>query len=249
MGQYCIVLSGFGSMITPHSSAMRSRKTWQTLAGVTASFLVATAASARAQADSTTPPAPKSPKDAVQMAFDAVSAKQWKRVAQLADPDFLTHFRDQQLVYAQAEKISKENQKKNEHQYGLPKCVQKYFESQESHFTESFLKGFAGVNSVDQLSALTPQELYASWLAGSAQVSKDQDDKKKVQTTRTLLGEVPEGDTVSYVLYRLAYSADANAEPKVLMIKTRRGPDGWRIFPNDDITLAGRVYFWGKADE
>jgi len=71
-----------------------------------------------------------SPRAAVNAAFDAMSHKQWARVAALSDSAFLSQWRDQQLVYADADKIEKDNKKKHQKQYGLPKCVQKYFESQ-----------------------------------------------------------------------------------------------------------------------
>ena len=122
--------------------------------------------SAPARAQATGDPALSSPRAAVNAAFDAMSHKQWARVAALSDSAFLATWREQQLVYADADKIEKDNKKKHQKQYGLPKCVQKYFESQESHYSDTFLKGFAGAKSIAQLETLTPEQLFASWLAG-----------------------------------------------------------------------------------
>ena len=115
-----------------------------------------------------------------------MSRKQWKRVAELADSAFLSQWRAQQLVYADADKIERDNKKKHQKQYGLPKCVQKYFESQESHYSDTFLKGFAGAKSIAQLETLSPEQLFASWLAGGDAVKSNERT-----TTRTILGEVP----------------------------------------------------------
>ena len=170
--------------------------------------LLAASSPARAQATvqpvapAAQDPAFSSPRAAVNAAFDAMSHKQWKRVAQLSDSAFLAQWRDQQLVYADADKIERDNKKKHEKQYGLPKCVQKYFESQESHYSDTFLKGFAGTKSIQQLEQLTPEALFASWLAGGDAV------KANARTTsRTILGEIPE----TRVRHPRGVSHDANA--------------------------------------
>jgi hypothetical protein len=207
--------------------------------------LLAASAPARAQATAqpTTPatqdPAFSSPRAAVNAAFDAMSHKQWKRVAELSDSAFLSQWRDQQLVYADADKIERDNKKKHEKQYGLPKCVQKYFESQESHYSDTFLKGFAGTKSIAQLEQLSPEALFASWLAGGDAV------KANARTTsRTILGEIRETEYVTHVVYRMTPTPPGTSDDGVERITVRRYNGAWHVVPNDDIRLAGRSYSW-----
>jgi hypothetical protein len=196
-------------------------------------------ASAPAHAQATSDPALSSPRAAVNAAFDAMSHKQWARVAALSDSAFLAQWREQQLVYADADKIEKDNKKKHQKQYGLPKCVQKYFESQESHYSDTFLKGFAGAKSIAQLETLTPEQLFASWLAGGDQVKANARN-----TTRTILGEVTESEYVTHVIYRMTPTPPGTSDDGVERITVRRYNGEWHVVPNDDIRLAGRSYSW-----
>ena len=196
-------------------------------------------ASAPARAQATGDPALSSARAAVNAAFDAMSHKQWARVAALSDSAFLAQWREQQLVYADADKIEKDNKKKHQKQYGLPKCVQKYFESQESHYSDTFLKGFAGAKSIAQLETLTPEQLFASWLAGGDAVKANARN-----TTRTILGEVIESEYITHVIYRMTPTPPGTSDDGVERITVRRYNGEWHVVPNDDIRLAGRSYSW-----
>ena len=234
---------GGGSGSAPREVRRRGREPRVMLFACVA--LLAASSPARAQAIAQ-PPAPtaqdpafSSPRAAVNAAFDAMSHKQWKRVAALSDSAFLSQWREQQLVYADADKIERDNKKKHEKQYGLPKCVQKYFESQESHYSDTFLKGFAGTKSITQLEQLTPEALFASWLAGGDAV------KANARTTsRTILGEIPETEYVTHVVYRMTPTPPGTSDDGVERITVRRYNGAWHVVPNDDIRLAGRSYSW-----
>lgn len=206
---------------------------------VLAAVIAVLGMSAPAQAQATYDSALSSPRAAVNAAFDAMSRKQWKRVAELSDSAFLSQWRAQQLVYADADKIERDNKKKHEKQYGLPKCVQKYFESQESHYSDTFLKGFAGAKSIAQLETLSPEQLFASWLAGGDAVKGNERT-----TTRTILGEVPENDYVTHVIYRMSPTPPGTSDDGIERITVRRYNGAWHVVPNDDIRLAGRSYSW-----
>lgn len=205
------------------------------LAVAAAALLVGAPARAQSANDS----ALSSPRAAVNAAFDAMSHKQWARVASLSDSAFLATWREQQLVYADADKIERDNKKKHVKQYGLPKCVQKYFESQESHYSDTFLKGFAGAKSIAQLETLTPEQLFASWLAGGNAVKSNERT-----TTRTILGEVPESEYITHVIYRMTPTPPGTSDDGVERITVRRYNGAWHVVPNDDIRLAGRSYSW-----
>ena len=205
------------------------------MAALVAALAVSAPARAQAKGDS----ALTSPRAAVMAAFDAMSRKQWARVAALSDSAFLSQWRQQQLVYADADKIARANKKKHQKQYGLPKCVQKYFESQESHYSDTFLKGFAGAKSIAQLETLSPEKLFASWLAGGEAVKSNERT-----TTRTILGEFPESEYVTHVLYRMTPTPPGTSDDGVERITVRRYNGEWHVVPNDDIRLAGRSYSW-----
>jgi len=213
----------------------RPRRATATVAALVTALLVSAPAHAQVSADS----ALSSPRAAVNAAFDAMSRKQWARVAALSDSAFLSQWREQQLVYADADKIERDNKKKHQKQYGLPKCVQKYFESQESHYSDTFLKGFAGAKSIAQLESLSPEQLFASWLAGGDAVKSNERT-----TTRTILGEVPESDYVTHILYRMTPTPPGTSDDGVERITVRRYNGAWHVVPNDDIRLAGRSYSW-----
>jgi hypothetical protein len=208
------------------------------LGALVASLAMSVRAQAQAKGDS----ALSSPRAAVNAAFDAMSHRQWARVAALSDSAFLSQWREQQLVYADADKIESDNKKKHQKQYGLPKCVQKYFESQESNYSDTFLKGFAGAKSITQLEQLTPEQLFASWLAGGEAVKSN-----ARTTTRTILGEIPESEYVVHVLYRMMPTPPGTSDDGVERITVRRYAGEWHVVPNDDIRLAGRSYSWQSS--
>lgn len=86
---------------------------------------------------------------------------------------------------------------------------------------------------------MTPERLFASWLAGGDQV------KTNARTTsRTILGEVPESDSVTHVIYRMTPTPPGTSDDGVERITVRRSNGEWHVVPNDDIRLAGRSYSW-----
>jgi hypothetical protein len=226
--------------VGPCSRAARVvARTWRRATSILAALVSVLAVSAPAHAQTTGDSALSSPRAAVNAAFDAMSHKQWARVAAISDSAFLSQWRAQQLVYADADKIERDNKKKHQKQYGLPKCVQKYFESQESHYSDTFLKGFAGAKSIAQLETLTPEQLFASWLAGGEEVKSNERT-----TTRTILGEVPESEYVTHIIYRMSPTPPGTSDDGVERITVRRYNGAWHVVPNDDIRLAGRSYSW-----
>jgi hypothetical protein len=220
------------------SDSRRSHRAAFIFGALVAALVMSAPAHAQANGDS----ALTSPRAAVNAAFDAMSRKQWARVAALSDSAYLNQWREQQLVYADADKIERDNKKKHQKQYGLPKCVQKYFESQESNYSDTFLKGFAGAKSIAQLETLTPEQLFASWLAGGDAVKAN-----ARTTTRTILGDVPESEYVTHIIYRMTPTPPGTSDDGVERITVRRYNGEWHVVPNDDIRLAGRSYSWQSS--
>jgi len=186
------------------------------------------------------------PREVVQESFAALSGRDWDAVAGFSSPQFLDQFRQKQLFYAEDDERQRMEKKKNPDSYGLPKCVQKYFESQQGNFSKRFLENFAGVDNLLQLEVLTPAQFFAAWLSGTKNL-KSEDlaaGPRIVIPTRTIFGEVFEGDSVAHVLYRRNPSPPGDPDQGIKLITLRRYDGVWKIYPNDDMILAGRSFAW-----
>ncbi|HUO53035.1 MAG TPA: hypothetical protein VMT93_10975 [Gemmatimonadaceae bacterium] len=192
-----------------------------------------------------------SPRDVVQESFNALAQRDWDGVAGYASPQFLDQFRQKQLFYAEDDERQRMEKKKNPDSYGLPKCVQKYFESQQGNFSKRFLENFAGVDNLLQLEVLTPAQFFAAWLAGTKNLKKEDlaAAPRIVIPTRTIFGEVMEGDSVAHVLYRRVPSPPGDPDQGVKLITLRRYDGVWKIYPNDDMILAGRSFAWWSIEK
>ena len=190
--------------------------------------------------------APAGPRVVVEEAFDALAARNWDAVAGYSSPQFLEEFRQKQLFYAEDDERQRLEKKQNPDSYGLPKCVQKYFESQQGNFSKRFLTNFAGVDNLLQLEVLTPAQFFAAWLAGTKNLkATDQAAGPRIVIpSRTIFGEVIEGDSIAHVLYRRVPSPPGDADQGIKLITLRRYDGVWKIYPNDDMILAGRSFAW-----
>ena len=190
--------------------------------------------------------APAAPRVVVEEAFTALTARDWDALAALSSPQFLDQFRQKQLFYAEDDERQRMEKKKSPDSYGLPKCVQKYFESQEGNFSKRFLENFAGVDNLLQLEVLTPAQFFAAWLAGTKNLKKGDEaaGPRIVIPARTVFGEVVEGDSVAHVLYRRVPSPPGDPDQGIKLITLRRYDGVWKIYPNDDMILAGRSFAW-----
>jgi hypothetical protein len=182
----------------------------------------------------------------VEESFAALATKNWDAVAAYSSPQFLEQFRQKQMFYAEDDERQRIEKKKSPDSYGLPKCVQKYFESQQGDFSKRFLENFAGVDNLLHLEVLTPAQFFAAWLAGSTLLKKEDQaaGPRIVIPTRTILGEVLEGDSLAHVIYRRAPSPPSDADQGTELITLRRYDGVWKIYPNDDMILAGRSFAW-----
>lgn len=189
---------------------------------------------------------PAPPRTVVEEAFVALTAKDWDALAALASPQFLDQFRQKQLFYAEDAERQKMEKKKAADSYGLPKCVQKYFESQETGFNKRFLDNFAGVDNLLQLEVLTPAQFFAAWLAGTKNLKPDElaAGPRIIIPARMVVGEVIEGDSVAHVLYRRNPSPPGDPDQGIKLITLRRYDGVWKIYPNDDMIQAGRSFAW-----
>jgi hypothetical protein len=220
------------------SSRTRSRTSRLSRA---AAFAVLTCASAAVAAQ-----APASPRAVVEESFTDLAAKNWDAVTALSSPQFLEQFRAKQLFYAEDDERQRMEKKKAPDSYGLPKCVQKYFESQQGNFSKRFLTNFAGVDNLLQLEVLTPAQFFGAWLAGTKNLkaSDEAAGPRIVVPSRIIVGEVIEGDSLAHVIYRRNPSPPGDADQGIKLITLRRYDGVWKIYPNDDMILAGRSFAW-----
>jgi hypothetical protein len=220
------------------SSRPRS-STWRYLAQPAVALALAAPLALRAQE-------PASPRTVVEESFVALRGMEWDAVAALSSPQFLEQFRQRQLFYAEDDERQKLEKKKNPDSYGLPKCVQKYFESAEGNFNKRFLENFAGIDNLLQLEVLTPAQFFAAWLAGTKNIKKSDQaaGPSVVVPVRTIIGEVVEGDSVAHVVYRRLPSPPGDADLGIKLVTLRRYDGVWKIYPNDDMILAGRSFAW-----
>ncbi len=221
------------------SSRTGKRSTRSSRAALFAVITLAGAGRAAAQA-------PSSPSAVVEESFAALAAKNWDAVAALASPQFLEQFRAKQLFYAEEDERQKLEKKKNPESYGMPKCVQKYFESQEGNFSKRFLENFYHVDNLLQLEVLTPAQFFAAWLSGTRNLKSSDEaaGPRIVVPTRTIVGEMMEGDSVAHVLYRRTPFTPGDADQGIKIITLRRYDGVWKTYPNDDMILAGRSFAW-----
>lgn len=221
------------------SSRSRSPRSHFAVLAAAVSLSVATGTAITAQA-------PAGPRVVVAEAFEALAAKNWDAVAGYSSPQFLEEFRQKQLFYAEDDERQRLEKNKTPDSYGLPKCVQKYFESQQGNFSKRFLSNFAGVDNLLQLEVLTPAQFFGAWLAGTKNLKPTDQaaGPRIVIPSRTIFGEVIEGDSIAHVLYRRVPSPPGDADQGIKLITLRRYDGVWKIYPNDDMILAGRSFAW-----
>jgi len=190
--------------------------------------------------------APAGPRVVVEEAFEALTARNWDAVAGYSSPQFLEEFRPPPPPPPPPDERQRLEKKTNPDSYGLPKCVQKYFESQQGNFSKRFLTNFAGVDNLLQLEVLTPAQFFGAWLAGTKNLkATDQAAGPRIVIpSRTIFGEVIEGDSIAHVLYRRVPSPPGDADQGIKLITLRRYDGVWKIYPNDDMILAGRSFAW-----
>ena len=188
--------------------------------------------------------------------FDAHEKMQWGRIVLLLHPDALTYLRQGVLSSLEAMERSKDEPVRNPPD--MPECVAQYFEEQRAKHQDDFpigLKAY-GVATLDELRALSTEELTARWLEVqdertqmmhglSAQKPAVLDSLRRVlgdsaflaqmpQEKRTVVGSIVENDSTIQVLYRTRYSDDPREGPdsKGVAVMRRSGRD-WRLLPGE----------------
>jgi hypothetical protein len=102
--------------------------------------------------------------------------------------------------------------------------------------------GFASVQTLEELEALTPEEAFARWLEGHELKSENYDDGRPPVALRTILGAVTEGDSIVHVVYRIHTDVGRYGRTNETEVMTaKRDPAGWRVLINKDLSMVGYI--------
>jgi hypothetical protein len=103
------------------------------------------------------------------------------------------------------------------------------------------LMGFARVETVQALEALSAEEAFARWLEGHEMKPQNYDGRPPV-ALRTILGAVTEGDSVVHVVYRIHTDVGRYGRTnETEVITAKRDSVGWRVLLNRDLSMIGYV--------
>jgi len=179
---------------------------------------------------------------AVAEALAAVDRHDWRRLVALLDPEAMEAFRRQQLLFAHGfEDMPRHFRDTTEAGSKLPPAVRAYFDSAFSSSGNPMLAEFPGVHTLAELDSLPAPELVLRYLEGTTP-APDSTDTVRIHhtTTRTVLGQMPSGDTLAYVIYREHSDLEQDGSTDQWhVVLARRRPDGWRVLLNPDIARAG----------
>ncbi len=91
---------------------------------------------------------------------------------------------------------------------------------------EQALAMIAPARSYEEAEKLPAERLYAIYMGA---VMKRVATAGSVTITNTILGEVPEGDSLVHVVYRQHFRQGANDAASVKVLSLRRTPGGWKV--------------------
>ncbi len=196
--------------------------------------------------------------EAARAIFAALAEERWADAAALVHPDTTREFRERHLAH-ERRRLPGRGQSVEERMQlapGMPREVAEYHARREADLVEEFpppvlADGYAGVQTLDELEALAPQEMLARFLEAAdwryRGVRQLEHAGRTVSAeTRAylphgvhhVLGAVADGETLAYVVYRYQHFHDESDSPReVQTLKMKRTEEGWRAC---SIYLGGR---------
>jgi hypothetical protein len=166
--------------------------------------------------------------------FQDFEAGRWAEVAALVHRDGLKQFHTQQLQMAQA------------WQHMPAELAPPPREGRRN----PGVMGFARVETLQELEALSPEEAFARWLEGHELKPENYDDGRPPLALRTILGAVAEGDSVVHVVYRIHTDVGRYGRTNETEVMTaKRSPAGWRVLINKDLSMVGYVEIVAESNE
>ncbi len=206
---------------------------------------------------------PNPAEDAAQAArtlFRALVEERWEDAAGLVHPETLQEFRESHLENAR-HMLERERPESAEdlmrREPGMPRVVAEYqanrsAEMQRMYPPPAVAEGFARVESLAELEALSPREMFARFLEAADWRYRAARQIERAGGTITpeqravlprnrhqVLGAVPDGEAVAYVVYRIIHlDDDADSPREVQTLRMERTSEGWR---------ARNIYFGGHG--
>lgn len=207
---------------------------------------------------------PSFAEDAAQAArtlFHALSEERWDDAAGLVHPETLQEFRRSHLENAR-HMLEREWVESAEdlmrREPGMPRVVAEYQASRSAEIRRKYppptlAEGFARVESLAQLETLSAREMFARFLEAAdwryraaRQIERaggtiTREQRAALPRNRhQVLGAVPDGEGVAYVVYRIIHmDDDADSPREVQTLRMERTPEGWR---------ARNIYFGGQGN-
>jgi hypothetical protein len=177
-------------------------------------------------------PAATNPIAVVRAAFGAYEAKQWSEFAALVHPDALTYFRSDQLEAADVWET---------HSAEMNEMRQR--SATKADLGNPILRQFAGVKTLNELRALSPQVLLARYLEARSPKANSRDpDYQPPIATREIIGEVTESPDLVHVVYRRRTDVGRYGRTEsVEVIPVKRSADGWQLMLNKELSFSGFV--------
>ena len=106
--------------------------------------------------------------------------------------------------------------------------------AEEADAQATFLTLFSGVESAEELAALSKEDFFVSFLKGSLFSQPEIFEAMKTMQV-TIIGTAPEGDQVVHVLYRLKMNMLGATIEELETISLERSDDTWRLLLSGDI--------------
>lgn len=180
-------------------------------------------------------------------AFQAVEARDWRRLRELVDPAALNTIKQQAIAVTEntiAPRASSPEEIEAT-QPGIPRVVAEWFSDQEARALASEEPAgitSLGVGSIDELRSLSAGDVFVRWMAAtdlSERLRRATGEPHSIRPVRyVVLGIVMEGDTTAHAVYRaegLMHGA--------LVESLRWTESGWRLSAEGVISRATRTHF------
>jgi hypothetical protein len=176
--------------------------------------------------------APAEPMAVVRTAFRAYEAKQWGEFTRLVHADALTEFRSQHLGLAEAWDV---------HSAEINEVRQRTETSPD--LGNPVLHQFAGVKTLSELRALSPQAFLARYLEATSPKADPRDpDYQPPIATREVIGQVTESRDLVHVVYRVHTDVGRYGRTESIeVIPVKRAASEWQLMLNSDLSFTGSM--------
>ena len=175
-------------------------------------------------------PASPAPTTIVQTAFRAYQAKHWTDFASLVHADALAEFRRQNLEMAELWDAHAGEMNEARKHADLP-----------TDLGNPMLRLFAGVKTLSELRALSPQEFLARYLEARSPKADPRDPEYQPPvTTREIIGEVTETPDLVHVVYRVRTDVGKYGRTESIdVVPVKRAASGWQLMLNSELSFTG----------